>query len=41
MKKGRRECAAFIVAGNWRIQKRLPRLTRYAKRLGFVVADNA
>lgn len=30
-----REAAAWRVAGNWRIQKRLPRLTALAKQLGF------
>lgn len=35
--KLKKECAAFIVAGNWRIQKRLPHLTKLAKKLGMMV----
>ena len=33
MKHQKRIEAAKIVAGNWRIQKRLPRLTKLAKEL--------
>jgi len=36
--KLKKECAAFIVSGNWRIQKRLPRLTKLAKKLGMMIA---
>jgi hypothetical protein len=34
--KRARDRAAWEVGGNWRIQKRLPRLTAYAKKMGWI-----
>jgi len=36
--KLKKECAAFIVSGNWRLQPKHPRLTRLAKRMGLLIA---
>lgn len=32
----KRDWAASIVAANWRIRKRLPRITEYAIKYGFI-----
>ncbi len=36
MRTAMRDRAATIVANNWRIRKRLPKLTDYAKRNGYI-----
>ncbi len=33
----KRYICALIVARNWRIRKRLPRITNLAERIGFIV----
>ena len=35
----KRECAAKYVAGNWRVRKRLPRITQLAVELGYLSCE--
>ena len=41
MQTRKKDLAACMVAGNWRIRKRLPRITAYCVKYGFLTKSQA